>query len=148
LSLSFTNSGKNQVQNCIISNGSIGAGFYQSNNNTLIGNSFINNTKQVVPNLDFSSPNLVSSSAYSQNILDDGKIGNYWSDYNSKGDYVIDTNNVDHHPLAQQPNPSPTVPEMSWLVIVPLLLSLFIIATLIRHRITVKSRCTPFYNYP
>jgi parallel beta-helix repeat protein len=125
LSLSFTNSGKNQVQYCIISNGSIGAGFYQSNDNTLTGNSFINNTQQVVPNLDFSSPNLVSSSAYSQNIWDDGKIGNYWSDYKGKGDYVIDANNVDHYPLAQQPNPSPTVPEFHSLTI-SLLLSLMV----------------------
>ncbi|MFA7397530.1 MAG: hypothetical protein WC046_03500 [Candidatus Bathyarchaeia archaeon] len=32
------------------------------------------------------------------------------------------------------PNPTPTVPELSWLVIVPLLLSLFSVAILIRHR--------------
>jgi hypothetical protein len=117
----------------IISTGSIGAGFYQSNDNTFTGNSFNNNTKQVVPNLDFSSPNLVSSSAYSQNIWDDDNIGNYWSDYNGKGDYFIDANNVDHYPLVQQPNPSPNVPEMSWLVIVPLLCSLFSVAVLIRY---------------
>jgi parallel beta-helix repeat protein len=139
LSLSFTNSGENQVQYCKIRNGYIGAGFYQSNDNTLTHNSFINNTKQVVPNLDFSSPNLVSSSASSQNIWDDGKVGNYWSDYDGKGNYVIDTNNVDHHPLTQQPNltpPTPAVPELPWLVIVPLLLSVFSVAVIVRHRKT------------
>jgi parallel beta-helix repeat protein len=134
LSLSFTKSGENLVQYCTISNGSIGAGFYQSNDNTFTGNSFINNSKQVVPNLDFSSPNFVSSSAYSQNIWDEGNMGNYWSDYNGKGDYVIDANNVDNYPLAQQPYPSPTVPELPWLVIVPLLLLLFSVAVILRHQ--------------
>jgi len=61
-------------------------------------------------------------------------MGNYWSDYNGKGDYVIDANNVDNYPLAQQPYPSPTVPELPWLVIVPLLLLLFSVAVILRHQ--------------
>ena len=123
LSLSFTSSGENQVQYCIMSNGYIGAGFYQSNDNTFTHNSFVNNTEQVVSDLDFSSPTLESSSASSQNTWDDGKVGNYWSDYDGKGDYVIDANNVDHHPLTQQPNltsPNPAVPEFPTLIILPL----------------------------
>ena len=36
--------------------------------------------------------------------------------------------------LTQTSIPSPTVPEFSWLVIVPLLLSLFSIAVIVRHR--------------
>jgi len=38
------------------------------------------------------------------------------------------------------PAPSPTVPELSWLVIVPLLFSLFAIVVLVRYRKTSKSR--------
>ena len=33
---------------------------------------------------------------------DNGSVGNYWSDYNGNGKYVIDQNNVDYHPLSQQ----------------------------------------------
>jgi parallel beta-helix repeat protein len=137
LSLSFTDSWKNQVQYCVIRNGVIGVGFYQSNDNTLIHNSFINNTKQVVPDLDFSSPTLESSSASSQNIWDDGKAGNYWSNYNGTGEYVIDANNVDHHPLTQQPNLTPStppVPEFSDLVILLLLIFGLFVAVIRKHR--------------
>jgi hypothetical protein len=34
------------------------------------------------------------------------------------------------------PTPSPTIPELSWLVVVPLLLSLFAVAVIVRHRKT------------
>jgi len=33
---------------------------------------------------------------------DDGAVGNYWSDYAGQGIYVIDEDNVDHYPLAQE----------------------------------------------
>lgn len=36
--------------------------------------------------------------------------------------------------------PTPSVPELSWLVIVPLLLSLFTVAVIIRHRKTAKPK--------
>jgi hypothetical protein len=29
---------------------------------------------------------------------DSGFVGNYWSDYQGQGTYVIDENNIDHHP--------------------------------------------------
>ena len=35
---------------------------------------------------------------------DNGVVGNYWSDFNGSGTYVIDENKVDHHPLTQQVN--------------------------------------------
>jgi hypothetical protein len=41
---------------------------------------------------------------------DNGWAGNYWSDYNGQGAYVIDENNVDHHPLTQQVDVSTTAP--------------------------------------
>jgi len=37
------------------------------------------------------------------------------------------------------PSPSPTIPELSWLAIVPLLLSVFALAVLVRYRKTVMS---------
>ncbi len=36
------------------------------------------------------------------------------------------------------PSPSPTVPELSWLIIVPLLLSVFSVVVIVRHRKTTK----------
>jgi hypothetical protein len=42
------------------------------------------------------------------------------------------------------PTPTPTVPELSWLVIVPLLLSLFSVALIVRHRKTTKLNQWPF----
>ena len=41
---------------------------------------------------------------------DNGKVGNYWSDYNGSGAYVIDENNVDYHPLMQQVDISTSAP--------------------------------------
>lgn len=38
------------------------------------------------------------------------------------------------------PSPSPTVPEISWLVVVPLLLSVFAVAVVVRYRKTAKSK--------
>jgi parallel beta-helix repeat protein len=57
-------------------------------NNTLYGNNFINNTNQVA--------------VYGSNYWNNGKIGNYWSDYDGNGSYIIDENNIDHYPLTQQ----------------------------------------------
>jgi len=35
-------------------------------------------------------------------LWDNDVVGNYWSDYNGQGAYVIDKDNVDHYPLARQ----------------------------------------------
>jgi hypothetical protein len=37
-------------------------------------------------------------------------VGNYWSDYNGHGTYVIDETNVDHYPLTQQVDISAVAP--------------------------------------
>ena len=44
--------------------------------------------------------------------------------------------------ITSSSTPTPTVPEFSWLVIVPLLLSMFFVAVTIRHRKTAKSSQT------
>ena len=48
---------------------------------------------------------------------DNGWVGNYWSDYNGQGAYVIDENNVDRHPLTQQVDTSTTAPELSTIIV-------------------------------
>jgi hypothetical protein len=85
----------------------------------------------------------------SVNSWDNGTVGNFWSDYSGKGDYVIDENNTDYYPLKQPitiqtiltPTTTPSVPELSWLIIVPLLISVFFVALIVRHR---KSRSPPY----
>jgi len=47
---------------------------------------------------------------------DNGEEGNYWSDYSGQGKYVIDENNVDHHPLTQQVDISTKAPELSTII--------------------------------
>ena len=48
---------------------------------------------------------------------DNGLVGNYWSDYNGQGAYVIDENDVDRHPLTQQVDISTTAPELSTIIV-------------------------------
>lgn len=70
-------------------------------NNTIYHNNFINNTRQVYQHSGFAIP-------ISINMWDNGREGNYWSDYNgidNNGDgigdtpYIIDENNRDNYPL-------------------------------------------------
>lgn len=41
----------------------------------------------------------IVTSVGSRNFWDNGTAGNFWSDYNGQGPYVIDETNVDYHPL-------------------------------------------------
>ena len=88
-----------------------------ASNNTLYRNSLINNTKQVN---DYHWTNSFSSPSI--NTWDNGKEGNYWSDYkykypnaaelNSSGIwntlYVLDQYNKDNYPLMSNPLPPPS----------------------------------------
>ena len=112
------------VQNNITSNPvwspyTTGISFVDASNNTIFRNNFVNNHYQAQ----------VSNST---NVWDDGYLGNYWSDYSGQGTYIIDENNVDHYPQAQQinfsalaPTPTPTIPEFPSGTI-PLLLTIII----------------------
>jgi parallel beta-helix repeat protein len=88
-----------------------------ASNNTFYRNSLINNTKPVNDyhwTSSFSSPSI--------NTWDNGKDGNYWSDYkvrypnakelNSSGiwstPYVLDQYNKDNYPLVRNPLPPPS----------------------------------------
>jgi parallel beta-helix repeat protein len=111
--------------NNITTNSNDGIYLSLSSNNTIYLNDFNNNTNQVY-------------SYNSTNIWDNGSIGNYWSDYqtkypnatetNSSGvwntPYVIDWNNTDYYPLTV---PIAVVPEFPSFLILPI----FMIATLL-----------------
>jgi len=113
------------VDNNITGNTLGGMHIWESSNNTIHCNRFINNTIQV---RDFA----INSSYWritSHNMWDDGVVGNFWSDYNSTdanndgvGDipYVIDENNQDNYPLmapCNEPEPPPTEQVPTTLVI-------------------------------
>ncbi|XHH07777.1 MAG: NosD domain-containing protein [Candidatus Bathyarchaeia archaeon] len=82
----------NTVSKNTLSNNSQGV-WVQSSHNSFQNNAFLNNSEQV---------HLGLNSIF--NSWDNGEIGNYWSDYNGKGHYYIDENNIDHYPLTQAPN--------------------------------------------
>jgi len=77
---------------------------FKSANNSIYGNNFIDNDRQV---------SIDPYGAGSPNLWDNGEVGNYWSDYLAKypnareagisgtgnTPYVIDENKEDHHPL-------------------------------------------------
>lgn len=109
-----------------------------SSNNTIYYNNFINNDHGAEADSD------------SVNIWDNGKVGNYWSDYQSKyptvteidnsgiGNmpYVINASNIDSYPLIHQvditapiptPTPSPTIG--AWIPSITIAI-IFIIAVL------------------
>jgi parallel beta-helix repeat protein len=81
----------NQVYgNNLLNNGYGVNVWFSSANNTIYDNNFEKNK--------FGQVNLLNESRVS-NFWDNGTIGNYWSDYQGQGTYVIDQNNVDYHPL-------------------------------------------------
>ena len=60
--------------------------------NSIYGNNFINNSRQVQ-----------IGEVYNSTVAewDNDEIGNYWSDYNGQGVYVINQDNIDLHPLTE-----------------------------------------------
>ena len=68
--------------------------------NSIYGNNFINNSRQVQ-----------IGEVYNSTVAewDNDEIGNYWSDYNGQGVYVINKDNIDHYPLIEPYH----VPEIS-----------------------------------
>ncbi|MCL4429359.1 MAG: right-handed parallel beta-helix repeat-containing protein [Chloroflexi bacterium] len=110
-------------------------GHYMANssNNLIYNNTILSNTDEA----------LVGEG--SGNRWDNGKIGNYWSDYSTKypnateidnsgignTPYTIDINNIDRYPIivpAETLGPTPSIPELSFFAI--LLLLLLILASI------------------
>ncbi len=116
----------NQVKaNTIISNG-VGVNFWNSSNNIIYSNNFINNDAQI--------------SIYSlndSNSFDNGTNGNYWSNYNTRypnaseiddsgiwnTPFYINEYNIDHFPLKQAVE---VIPEFSSWTILPLIIAVSI----------------------
>ncbi len=96
----YSKADNNQVHENELTNNGYGLNvWFSSSNNTIYYNNFENNSLGQV--------SLLQESGIS-NFWDNGTIGNYWSDYHGQGTYVIDENNVDHHPLTQPVNISNT----------------------------------------
>ena len=99
-------------------------------------------------------------------IWDNGVEGNYWvgyrgSDANNDGigdtPYIIDSNNQDNYPImlpvdvaielptpsystSPSPTPSSSVPELSWLAVIALIVGMLFIAVILRHRKTTSQK--------
>jgi parallel beta-helix repeat protein len=102
----------NNVTGNSIANNEYGIYIFNSNSSLFFHNNFINNRRHVSINLpvdvDDSPDSLVPSVPPSVNAWDNGREGNFWSNYtgtDTNGDgvgdtfYVIDDNNQDHFPL-------------------------------------------------
>jgi nitrous oxidase accessory protein NosD len=128
------------LQNGLLMSDSWNAPISQGSGNMIFHNNFFNNSENA--NVEHKYPNKVAGLVNGTAIVswDSGVVGNYWDDYNGNSSYVIDENNIDHNPLTQQvvvtTSPTPFVPELSWLVILPFLLSVFSVAVIVRHRKT------------
>ena len=121
------NSTYNQVhQNNVKNNGEAMRVWDYSSNNTIYENNFINNTNGKIANQisiitrGISDPQSIPI----PNSWDNGTVGNYWSDYQTKypnateignsgmgnTPYLIDANNSDNHPL-MKPVAIPELPD-------------------------------------
>jgi parallel beta-helix repeat protein len=108
--------------------------------NKLFQNNIIDNQQQVAINQTL---DVAEGTGTDIVALDNGKVGNYWSDYltrypnatevDSSGignmPYVIDDNNIDHYPLMQPVNISVTTLEPEPFPVVPVAaVSVFVVA--------------------
>jgi parallel beta-helix repeat protein len=102
-----------------ITNSAGGISLFETDNNVLHHNNFINNTRQVVAGKEpmWTGGNEIR---YSVCVWDNGSEGNYWSDYTGKdengdgvGDtpYVINEKNTDNFPLMKPTIIVPNSPE-------------------------------------
>jgi nitrous oxidase accessory protein len=71
--------------------------------NQVWNNNLVDNIQQAVVHSGLSGvlPNPPYTNGTDIVFWDNGTVGNYWSDYAGNGTYVIDQNNIDHHPLTK-----------------------------------------------
>jgi parallel beta-helix repeat protein len=125
----------NSISGNTFANNSYGIWLGYSSDNSVFRNNFINNTVQV----DGNTPEYANS-------WDDGREGNYWSNYDGAdanhdgiGDtpYGIDANNTDHYPLMN------VIPEFPSLLMLPLFMMATSLAVILYKRRRAKlSRAT------
>jgi parallel beta-helix repeat protein len=124
------------IRNNITGNSGWGIQIYGScHNYSICYNNFVNN---------HAIPQQASTDNTSVGVWDDGSIGNYWSDYQTRypdasqidssgiwdTPYKIDSNNTDHYPLVDQY----VVPEFPSILAVPLFMSMTLIAVIVNRR--------------
>jgi len=114
--VSFYYSSNNMVSRNTITNNNYGVSFYYSSNNMVSRNTITNNNYGMYLAFDSSDNTICCNNfnnthqmwSHSTNVWDNGKEGNYWSDYPGQdlngdgiGDspYVIDVNKQDDYPL-------------------------------------------------
>ena len=113
--------------------------------NIVYQNNFVNNTQNVsTQNYPYNGTD-IKNGITTKVSWNNGKVGNYWSDYNGQGVYVIDQSNIDYHPILQQVNiaaqqPTTNVPLLTIAIIgvSALIIVAILILTLIRYRIKKK----------
>jgi nitrous oxidase accessory protein len=143
--IGFQYSNYNTINRNNISYSDLGTSIYGSSWNTISYNNYFYNKVQFNADEQY-----YLTFGYNRSI--NTIISNYWSDYNGTdsnkdgiGDkpYIIDEYNNDVNPLmlpidfintSTNPTPTPTVPELSWIAVVPLILSILSIAFLSRRR--------------
>jgi len=69
---------------------------------------------------------------------DNGREGNYWSDYHGQGTYVIDENNIDHYPLMQPVDISAASSPLTIIVIVVVVAVVILAVVFLVYRIRRK----------
>jgi nitrous oxidase accessory protein len=111
--------------------------------NTVFGNLFIDNSKQVSQDeIDYQNINPTWSTGTDIVQWDNGTLGNYWNDYtglDENGDkigdtpYIIDENNQDNHPSINPLDVS-KIPEFPTWLLLPLLATLFSVILVYRKK--------------
>jgi parallel beta-helix repeat protein len=81
--------------------------------NTVYKNNFLDNQRNVVVEHSVGYNALPIDNGTDIVSWDNGKVGNYWSDYHGRDAYAIDENNIDHYPLSQPVDISESVSTIS-----------------------------------
>lgn len=107
--------------------------------NKFYNNKVINNTRNAVVEHAISNDTINGEPIGNATDIvswDNGKIGNYWSDYNGNGNYVIDENNIDYYPQTQPHQNSIDFTLPIGIIAIVLAVSLIILLLYRRHRRT------------
>jgi parallel beta-helix repeat protein len=137
----FLESYPNSIIGNSFENNTVGIFFsHGASNNTIYQNNFINNQR------DMDDAHSVAPWLYeiSVNYWDNGVEGNYWSNYNgtdNNGDGIGDSphfvyeNNQDNHPL-MEPVDIEVIPEFPSWVVLPLVIAVMLVVVVYRKRLT------------
>jgi hypothetical protein len=85
----------------------------QGSNNAIYQNKIVSRLRVNASGNIFYDNNImfyVPPNVAGHNFWNNSDIGNYWNSYHGHGEYMIDKNNVDYHPLAEQANMASIAP--------------------------------------